>query len=189
MQAKLISLVLLNGNKVCCALALHPTPLSLFVVLFCVRVLFLSLVKYRLPNWIKIVGFTPSLVLRSSTCTFGLVRRGLPLRREEGSGDASIYHSSCWNVVVLCGYIIHYVKITTAARHVLNLMASGVHSLCSACCVWSLHPTSVQQMYSWRKYCLCAVAVEVNYLQRTHEGEQRQPISMPSSAVKTLLDG
>ena len=29
-----------------------------------------SLVKYRLPNWIRIIGFTPSLALRSSTRIF-----------------------------------------------------------------------------------------------------------------------
>ena len=33
------------------------------------RSISMSLVKYRLPNWIRIVGFTPSLVLRSSTRT------------------------------------------------------------------------------------------------------------------------
>ena len=31
-----------------------------------------SLVKYKLPNWIKIIGFTPSLALRSSTRIFSL---------------------------------------------------------------------------------------------------------------------
>ena len=32
----------------------------------------LSLVKYRLPNWIKIIGFTPSLALRLNTRIFSL---------------------------------------------------------------------------------------------------------------------